>query len=463
MKQLNFLIVFAFAVLLLQAQNVGIGTTSPLALLHVADSSVVFTAIGDVPSASASNTPVTGPGRRMMWYAPKAAFRVGYVDGVQWDTDSIGKYSFAAGYDARASGTHAIAIGGGTIASNFGSLAIGFNNTASGIQSTAMGSGNKATGSVATAMGNINTASGNSATAMGSSTTASGSSSTSMGFYTSATNISATAMGDHTLASGQYATSMGLNTAASGEAATAMGGGTSASALYAVAMGVNTTASAQSSLATGQFTIASGLAAVSMGINTTASGNRSFAAGTNLSTNGKQGAFFFGDSDPFNRGLRVVGTPDQYVARFNGGYYLISSNSGADIGVQLPFGQNSWTAASDVRLKENFLPVNGESFLQKIEKMPLSSWNYKTQDPKTFRHYGPMAQDFYAAFGNDKLGRIGCDTLINQQDFLGVSFIAIQALEKRTAALKAENENLKMKNEELEARLRKLENVMLKN
>jgi hypothetical protein len=44
-----------------------------------------------------------------------------------------------------------------------------------------------------------------------------------------------------------------------------------------------------------------------------------------------------------------------------------------------------------------------------------------------------MAQDFYAAFGNDALGEIGCDTMINQQDFLGVNLIAIQALEKRTA------------------------------
>lgn len=43
-----------------------------------------------------------------------------------------------------------------------------------------------------------------------------------------------------------------------------------------------------------------------------------------------------------------------------------------------------------------------------------------------------MAQDFYKAFGHDELGEIGCDTLINQQDFLAVNLIAIQALEKRT-------------------------------
>lgn len=48
-----------------------------------------------------------------------------------------------------------------------------------------------------------------------------------------------------------------------------------------------------------------------------------------------------------------------------------------------------------------------------------------------------MAQDFYNAFGKDALGIIGCDTLINQQDFLGVSFIAIQALEKRAEKIEA--------------------------
>ena len=51
-----------------------------------------------------------------------------------------------------------------------------------------------------------------------------------------------------------------------------------------------------------------------------------------------------------------------------------------------------------------------------------------------------MAQEFYKAFGKDDYGTIGCDTLINQQDFLGVNLIAIQALEKRTVENKKENE-----------------------
>src|SRR5438067_4126301 len=142
--------------------------------------------------------------------------------------------------------------------------------------------------------------------------------------------------------------------------------------------------------------------------------------------------------------------------RFNGGYYFISSNSGADIGVQLLPGSNAWAVASDVNRKENFLPVDGETFLEKIAKMNLTTWNYKTQDPKIFRHYGPMSQDFYAAFGKDDLGTIGCDTLINQQDFIGVNLIAIQALEKRTTTLQKENDELKMKNTNDEEKLNAL-------
>src|SRR5262245_55687498 len=47
-----------------------------------------------------------------------------------------------------------------------------------------------------------------------------------------------------------------------------------------------------------------------------------------------------------------------------------------------------------------------------------------------------MAQDFYAAFGNDGVGQIGSETTINSGDMAGILMIAVQALEKRTAELK---------------------------
>ena len=54
-----------------------------------------------------------------------------------------------------------------------------------------------------------------------------------------------------------------------------------------------------------------------------------------------------------------------------------------------------------------------------------------------------MAQEFFSAFGRDKLGVIGNDTTIASADFDGVNFTAIKALEKRTSELQTENENLK--------------------
>jgi hypothetical protein len=69
------------------AQNVGIGTINPKARLHVADSSVVFSGTGLV-SLPSNDPPISGPGKRMMWYADKAAFRTGYVQNTEWDNNN---------------------------------------------------------------------------------------------------------------------------------------------------------------------------------------------------------------------------------------------------------------------------------------------------------------------------------------------------------------------------------------
>jgi hypothetical protein len=71
----SFLLLFQFSS---YSQNIGIGTTNPKARLHVMDSSVVFSGNQILP-IDPGNPPITGPGRRMMWYADRAAFRVGLL------------------------------------------------------------------------------------------------------------------------------------------------------------------------------------------------------------------------------------------------------------------------------------------------------------------------------------------------------------------------------------------------
>ena len=116
-------------------------------------------------------------------------------------------------------------------------------------------------------------------------------------------------------------------------------------------------------------------------------------------------------------------------------------------------GQVAFTASSDKTKKENFQPVDGEEVLGKIRGFELTSWNFIGHDPKEFRHYGPMAQDFFAAFGHDGVGQIGTETTINSGDMAGILMIAVQALEKRTAELKQKEAQIAA----LESRLEALE------
>jgi len=214
---------------------------------------------------------------------------------------------------------------------------------------------------------------------------------------------------------------------------------------YSFASGSNTTASGTYSMAMGYRTVASAEATTALGYYTTASGAHSTALGAHVSTNGRVGSFIIGDASSNNPGT-FSDNDHQFMARFAGGYKFFTTGE-ATIGVQLESNGNAWTTLSDSTRKENFRAVDGAAFLQKIAAMRLGSWNYKGQDAKTYRHYGPMAQDFFAAFGRDGVGTIGHDKAINQADFDGVNLIAIQALIQKVEKLEAENKALRTQNE----------------
>jgi hypothetical protein len=122
-----------------------------------------------------------------------------------------------------------------------------------------------------------------------------------------------------------------------------------------------------------------------------------------------------------------------------------------DTAITVIEGQVPFTSSSDKTKKENFRPVDGEEVLAKMRGFALTSWNFIGHDPTAFRHYGPMAQDFFAAFGHDEVGQIGTETTINAGDMAGILMSAVQALEKRTAELQQKEVQLAVQVQELAA------------
>jgi len=182
--------------------RVGIGSDVPSARLHVADSAVVFTGPVTLPTVKAA-PPIQGVGSRMMWYPDKAAFRVGLINGTanSWNKDSIGSYSFAAGFNTKAKGIASVAIGNYTTALGRGSVACGDNCIAAGAGSTAFGYG-IATGDYSVAMGNSNTASGLGSMSFGRYSVAAGELSTCIGLGTSGMSYLSLNIGQYNAYSG---------------------------------------------------------------------------------------------------------------------------------------------------------------------------------------------------------------------------------------------------------------------
>ncbi|MCU0374435.1 MAG: tail fiber domain-containing protein [Chitinophagaceae bacterium] len=128
----------------LNTGNTGIGTNNPLARLHVADSSVLFSGLNTNSLSPAIPPPIEGPGIRLLWYPQKAAFRAGFAGFNTWDRDNIGTHSFAGGQGTLARGRSSTAFGLGTEATGDFSTATGISTRSRAFGSIAVGAYNNA-------------------------------------------------------------------------------------------------------------------------------------------------------------------------------------------------------------------------------------------------------------------------------------------------------------------------------
>jgi hypothetical protein len=155
----------------------------------------------------------------------------------------------------------------------------------------------------------------------------------------------------------------------------------------------------------------------------------------------------------FSAGAAVahIATENNFPMWFdvNGVNKMILATSG--LTVKGPVSATAFNVSSDKNVKENFAAVDQKTVLERLSTIPISTWNFIENDNKV-RHMGPMAQDFYAAFG------LGMDDKhISTVDADGVALAAIQELNKRNQALSSENSSLRGKVDDLATRISALE------
>jgi hypothetical protein len=336
-----------------------------------------------------------------------------------------------------------VAGGYGNTASGDATVGGGYRNTAGGYYATVGGgSGNRAVGDYATVGGGYaNTASGDGGARVGGGyqNTASGFSATVGGGYEN------TASGDFSFAAGQNAQALNTGSFVWADGSTGL---------------------AFSSTAANQFLIR---AAGGVGIGTSTPQGLLHVRGNNAGSFGNSTAFIENTNTSANASpaLRVIG----WGANMPYGALSVSMNGSSGLIAQ--FGNlNRFVASiaadgtvqalafnttSDRAAKEDFADVNPSEVLAKVAALPITRWNFK-QD-KSVQHIGPMAQDFYAAFGTGS-----DDKHIATVDEEGVALAAIQGLNQKlrddSKAKDVEIQNLKQQNDSLAERLNELETAV---
>ena len=277
---------------------------------------------------------------------------------------------------------------------------------------------------------------------------------------------------DSNVASGDYATIAGGRRHLATGLSSAVGGGddqTATGDFSVIAGGEDNASLARYSVVSGgAFNLASGRSSAVLGgevcqalsdyatsvggSHNSAGGKYSFAAGRNVDIDATHpGAILLADSLalPF-----PSAAPNEFAVRATGGVRLVTSVDpfGQPMtGACLAGGSGTWTSCSDSAAKADITPAQNQHILSAVRSLPIYAWRYRGE-PDSIRHVGPMAQDFYAAFG---LG--ADDKSIPVVDADGVALAAIQELARRMDELLADRDQ---EIAELKAQIRAIQSAV---
>ncbi|HVG44458.1 MAG TPA: tail fiber domain-containing protein [Longimicrobium sp.] len=244
--------------------------------------------------------------------------------------------------------------------------------------------------------------------------------------------------GNQVIASDYGAFAYGDQVTVSSTVGVGFGSGVTVSGTAGFSAGAQNVCSGFACTAIGYTVRAGGYGSVALGYRTTANNDYSVAIGYRASNNTHTGTMAMGDESTTDSVRNQA--DNEFRIRYNGGIRLRVSTAangntpgaGGNVGCDLTVAVPSWTCASSRTLKENYLSVDGEDVLTRLRALPITTWTMIGGD-RNVRHLGPVAEDFYAAYG---LG-LG-ETTIGLGDIDGVNLAAAKALEARTAELRRE-------------------------
>jgi len=130
-----------------------------------------------------------------------------------------------------------------------------------------------------------------------------------------------------------------------------------------------------------------------------------------------------------------------------------TSGGGGGGGAYLSW-SGTWTNASSRSFKDNFKRYDRHDLLERISSMPMEFWVYRNSDE---RHFGPMAEDFVAAFDVGIIRETDGqreDQYLAAGDVAGVALAGVKELIEIVNELREENIKLKSRIEELETRIK---------
>jgi hypothetical protein len=244
--------------------------------------------------------------------------------------------------------------------------------------------------------------------------------------------------GDQVIASGQLSFAYGNQVTVSSTVGVGFGSAVTVSGTAGFSSGAQNVCSGFACTAIGYTVRAGGQGSIALGYRTTANNDYSVAIGYRASNNTHTGTMAMGDESTTDSVRNQA--DNEFRIRYNGGIRLRVSTAangntpgaGGNVGCDLTVAVPSWTCASSRTLKENYLAVDGEDVLARLRALPITTWSMIGGD-RSVRHLGPVAEDFYHAYG---LG-LG-ETTIGLGDIDGVNLAAAKALEARTTELRRE-------------------------